>query len=387
MPKNDFKGYRKPFIQIHFNKLVVTTVIGIISLFIFIGMIVSFDSKNSLASSFVHKWSSQIDGKALIYLLGMENHYFTQLISENEVPNYSGVAFELMTSINLDDPRSLLGRELPGFSLFDSEIIIAGEGTDYTTLPIESAPPLEVLMEEREASFKSLEELDKQPETDTADPKMTTIGRKVVHILHSHSRESFLPELKDTKNPDHAFHPNVNITLVGERFGKALERYGIGVDVDKTDVEAILIDRGWSYSQSYQAGREIVQKAIEDNEDLEFFFEFHRDTLPRERTTVTINGKEYARTVFVIGRNHKNYEQNLKIASQLHELLEQQYPGLSRGIIAKGGTGTNGIFNQDLSTQSLLLEVGGIHNSLEEVFHTADVFAEVFSDYYWDEKS
>ncbi|MDY0396730.1 stage II sporulation protein P [Virgibacillus halophilus] len=32
----------------------------------------------------------------------------------------------------------------------------------------------------------------------------------------------------------------------------------------------------------------------------------------------------------------------------------------------------------------MLLEVGGIDNKLEEVYHTADALADVFSEYYWD---
>ena len=51
--------------------------------------------------------------------------------------------------------RSLLGRELPAFSLFDTEIIVAGEGTDYTNMPIESAPPLEILQAEKEAALQN----------------------------------------------------------------------------------------------------------------------------------------------------------------------------------------------------------------------------------------
>ncbi len=79
----------------------------------------------------------------------------------------SNLAFRLTTSINPDDPRSLLGRELPGFALFDGRIVVAGEGTDYTNLPIESAPPMEVLMAEREATQESLarlEQLEKEAE-------------------------------------------------------------------------------------------------------------------------------------------------------------------------------------------------------------------------------
>lgn len=47
------------------------------------------------------------------------------------------------------------------------------------------------------------------------------------------------------------------------------------------------------------------------------------------------------------------------------------------------GAGTNGKFNQDLSQNGLLLEFGGVDNTFEELERTAKVFAEIFSEYYW----
>ncbi|MDA6082953.1 stage II sporulation protein P, partial [Escherichia coli] len=63
------------------------------------------------------------------------------------------------------DIRTFLGRELPGFSIFDTGIAVAGEGTDFTNLPVESAPPLEVLLKEKELAMN-----DGQNEENTAPP-------------------------------------------------------------------------------------------------------------------------------------------------------------------------------------------------------------------------
>ncbi|UOE95636.1 stage II sporulation protein P [Alkalihalobacillus sp. LMS39] len=383
MRSNQYRGFTFSVNGTSIRKLIVLTIVGMISVFILTGIITSLDSKHGLASSTIHQWAGQIDGESLVHVLGMENSYFTQVLPEDStLPNVGSLAFELMTSINPDDPRSLLGRELPGFALFDGHIVVAGDGTNFTTMPIESAPPLEVLMEERQASLRSLEELENLQPLPAGNAEQTTGERRVVHVMHSHNRESFWPELEEGASS--AFHSEVNITLVGKRFGQALERHGIGAEVDDTDVGSVLSERGWQYGKSYDAGREIVKEATAANEHLEFFFEFHRDTQPREKTTVTINGEQYARTLFVIGKGNKNYEQNLAIAEELHDLLEEHYPGLSRGIFFPPSAGTNGVYNQDLSPQSLLLEVGGVDNNLEEAFRSADAFAEVFSQYYWN---
>ena len=356
---------------------------GILALFVFTSVLTAFEPEYSISSSSVNAWSAFVSSEALVHMIGTENPYFTQVLPESsKAPNISAIAFEMVTSINPEDPRSLLGRELPGFALFDGKIIVAGEGTNYTTMPIESAPPLEVMMAEREASQESLNRLDQESDG-SQSPEVSTNGRKVVHIVHSHNRESFLPELKET---DIAFHQTVNITLVGERLGRELEARGIGSDVDNSDIGKILSKRDWVYGQSYDASREIVKEAIKNNDDLEFFFDVHRDAQPRNITTVTINGVEYARTMFVIGENHSNSEKNEQFAAELHKMIDERYPGLSRGVITKGGTGSNGRYNQDLSKNSILIEIGGVDNTLEEAYRTAEAFAEVFSEFYWGDQ-
>ncbi|MGR5975773.1 hypothetical protein ACT7DE_15400 [Bacillus paranthracis] len=47
----------------------------------------------------------------------------------------------MATNIRFNDVRSFVGKELPGFGKYDTEIVIAGEGTNYSNLPIESSVP------------------------------------------------------------------------------------------------------------------------------------------------------------------------------------------------------------------------------------------------------
>ena len=98
-------------------------------------------------------------------------------------------------------------------------------------------------------------------------------------------------------------------------------------------------------------------------------------------------GKSYAKIAFVIGRNNPNYEKNAALANKLHQAIEKKYPGLSRGVMKQGGAGHNGVYNQDLSSNALLIEIGGVDNTFEEMYLTVDVFADVFSEFYWDAKA
>jgi len=72
------------------------------------------------------------------------------------------------------------------------------------------------------------------------------------------------------------------------------------------------------------------------------------------------------------------------LAKELHQGLEKKYPGLSRGVLAKRKTsGNNGLYNQDLSNNSILIEVGGVDNNMEELTNTVKAFSDVFSENFW----
>ncbi|MEC1640658.1 stage II sporulation protein P [Schinkia azotoformans] len=364
-------------------KPIIMVTISMMVMFVIAGMLTALKPELRISSSSINEWSKQLDTTAYIHLLGFENQYFKQAFEETErTPiSLSTLFFELATSINPNDPRSLLGRELPGFSLFDGEIIVAGQGTNYTNMPIESSPPMEVLLQEREASIESLEKLDESKNINP--PTMTTNGKKVVYIYTTHSRESYLPHLPEGTKVSEAYSHEANVMTVAEKLSKELENRGIGTQFEGTDITKLLSDKGLNYSKSYEVSRPVVKDAMANNRDLRYFIDIHRDSQPHKITTTKINGKDYARTIFIIGGEHAKYEQNLKMATDLHNLLEKEYPGLSRGVTKKQGEGTNGKFNQDLSENAILIEMGGPENSLEEVYRTVEAIAEIFSEYYW----
>lgn len=334
-----------------------------------------------LSSSSVHEVANHFSTESLVHLLSFENVYFSQTLPKDkqQLP-YSQYFFQMTTSVNLNDPRSLLGRELPGFSLYDSEIILAGEGTDFTNIPYESPPPLEVLLAEREAAQEQFQEEETPP---APAPSQTTGGKKVAYIYHTHTQESYLPALKGVTNPNFAHHPTVNVTKVGKKLGEELEKRGIGTVVDTTDFIGKLLKNNMEYYQAYDMSRKTVVEAMANNRDVQYLIDIHRDSRRRNDTTVTINGVDYARVSFIIGGENAKYKKNLQLVTKLHERLEKKYPGLSRGTFEKKGVGTNGKFNQDLSENAILIEFGGVDNTFQELYRTAAAVADVFSEYYW----
>jgi stage II sporulation protein P len=352
------------------------------AMFILVGMFTSIDPNYRVASNTVKKWTNNITEVHFLSLMMMENRIFKEALPEDQNPiDMWKVVFELGTNVRMHDVRSLLGRELPGFEMYDREILIAGEGTDYTNLTVESTPPLDIVLEEREATTPE----EKDEEKPVEEQEKTTGDKDVVYIYNTHNRESFLPYLPDADEPDDAFHHEVNITKVSDQLAKDLKRHGIGAEVEHADIGAILNEKGWNYSSdSYRASKDVIEAALTDNKDVNFVFDLHRDSIRKDLTTIEIDGKSYAKIMFVIGGDNPNYEKNYALAEKLHALLDEKYYGLSRGVEMYGGAGRNGVYNQDVSENALTIEVGGVDNTMEELYNTTEVFAEIFSEYYWD---
>ncbi|NGP43501.1 stage II sporulation protein P [Bacillaceae bacterium SIJ1] len=355
--------------------------LGFWGFFCFASILTAFQSDVRFGSRAFQQYIDPLANGGLMHVLSMENEYFRSA-APVPPPNLRSLALQSISTLQPEDHRSLLGKELPGFKAFDGEVLVAGEGTDYTSLPMESPPPLEVLLQERQAAADALKQ--DNDESSAPPPSQTTGDRDVVFVYHTHARESFLPMLPDVTEPNEAYHTEANITLVGEKLGKELEKRGIGTSVNKHDVTEAILANGETHAASYDYSKSIVQEAMAGNEDLTFFFDLHRDALRKDKTTVTINGETYARVFFVIGGKHARYEENLQLAKNINDRLEEQYPGLSRGIMTKTGPGTNGKFNQDLSPNAILIEFGGVDNTKDELFRTAEVIAEVFASTYWE---
>ena len=360
-------------------RFMLLILVAMVFVFLITGLLTSLKPEFRPSSDSVNEATGQVPGKTLYKYFGQGNGYFLASFPEEETESISSQLFQSLTNISLNDPRSLLGHELPGYALFDGDILVAGEGTNYTNMPIESAPSDEAFRKDTEA-----EEIIEEPEKDSEASPAQKTKDEVMYIYFSHTRESYLPLLKGVTDINSAFNSKVNVTLVGEKLKKSLEAKGIGTKIDKTDVNALLNKKGLTYGSSYTEARNLVQEVMATDKNIKYFIDIHRDSQRKKVTTITIDGKAYARLCFIIGGENPNYEQNLKLAKELHKKISDKYPGLSRGVFEKRGAGTNGKFNQDLSGNAMLVEVGGVDNNLDELNGSMEVLADALAEHYWD---
>ena len=133
---------------------------------------------------------------------------------------------------------------------------------------------------------------------------------------------------------------------------------------------------------NYLSNYESIPKEIkEENKDLRYFVDLHRDSVSKDISTIEINGKKYAKILFILGLENESYKKNEVVISKLNDWLDRNYKGISRGIYRKKGTGVNGVYNQDFSENCILIEIGGEANTYEEVENTIDVIAEMLNFY------
>lgn len=199
--------------------------------------------------------------------------------------------------------------------------------------------------------------------------------KPVVYIFNTHQTEGYKSNFLES------FNINNTVYLASHILKEYLNDLGIGVVVEENSIVDVLNTNGWKYGSSYKASRILLEQAYKKNPSLMFFIDLHRDSASYERTMTEIDGKKYAKVMFVVGKKYDSYEQNLKLAKLLNESLKKKDPNLSRGVLEKGGKGSNGVYNQDFNQNTILIEVGGQYNYIEEVNNTLKVIADVIYDY------
>lgn len=193
-------------------------------------------------------------------------------------------------------------------------------------------------------------------------------------FYHSHSRETW-------SGPG---TPSGTITWVGTQLKAALAERGL--EGLSSNVDYVSTVKGYRFSKSYTYSLKTVQALVKQHPTIAYFIDIHRDSQKHEYTTVSINKRSYAQLFFIVGRENPNWQKNEAFAQRLHRLLEQTHPGLSRGIWAKTKQNGNGEYNQSISPRSILVEVGGIENTVAEVQRTVHALADALVTVYNEDR-
>ena len=195
-----------------------------------------------------------------------------------------------------------------------------------------------------------------------------------IYLYNTHQTESY------SYQKINEYNINETVLLASYMLREKLKPYDLNAYVETANISEILRINNWKYKYSYNASRLLVEEFLKNNNP-KLIIDIHRDSGSYEKTTFNDNGKNYAKVMFVVGKKNPNYEHNYNVAVTLNDIIKENLPGLSRGIILKDGNNVNGIYNQDLSPQMVLIEIGGEYNTITEVNNTLDILSKVLYRY------
>ena len=165
------------------------------------------------------------------------------------------------------------------------------------------------------------------------------------------------------------YKDGTSVCEVSRLFSKNLKKLGVNTIVEDEKTSDFLVT-GLNY---YDISRNFIKEQLKKESNIDYYIDIHRDSV--SNTTVEINGKKYAKVLFVLGLDNENYKENKTVMQKMHQYLEDNYKGLSKGILEKSGKDVNGIYNQDLGSNVLLIEIGGIDNTKEEIINTTETLS------------
>lgn len=189
------------------------------------------------------------------------------------------------------------------------------------------------------------------------------VKNPTIYIYNTHQSEDYDPGTLGIYN----ITPTVY--MASSMLEKALLKKGIYSVVEESSIKNILNKNNWAYSDSYKASRLLLEDVVLKYPSLEYFIDIHRDSVTK---TAKTGDEYYANLMFVVGKNHENYEENERLVSELYKYIDENYPS----ILRKNHYRENSTFNQDFHKNTILIEVGGVKNTIDEVYNSINVFAD-----------
>ncbi len=201
-------------------------------------------------------------------------------------------------------------------------------------------------------------------------------------VYHTHTTESFLKSIAELNKKNIASRTidnKYNVVRVGEALISNLKKYNIGVLHNKT-----VHDK--DYNSSYVESLKTLTNYVNKYSSLQMTIDLHRDAVSGQKLRVVkeVNGKDVAQIMFVIGTDSKlsnpKWKENLKLAIKLQERLNEICPGLAKPIYISQNR-----YNQHLTNGSIIVEIGGDGNVIDECVRSTGYLAQAINDVVYNE--
>ena len=199
-----------------------------------------------------------------------------------------------------------------------------------------------------------------------------------VPIMHTHATEDYRLSAGLWFTPGDGARStdrSINMCAVGRVMADTLNAAGICTLHDET------LNDYPSYTGSYANSRAVVQQYLARYPSIKVVLDVHRDAIETESGSryapvCTVDGRQAAQVMIICGCDNgttvqlPGWRQNLRFAAAWERSMEGMYPGFTRPVLF-----SYRFYNQDLTTGSLLIEIGGHGNNLNEALYAGQLAA------------
>jgi stage II sporulation protein P len=268
--------------------------------------------------------------------------------------------------IDFSSPSSVMSREIPSLRLSNGAINNANTSFSLNPFVLNDQEISKVQLDNQNSSLNNtnvnIYNAKLKKTLNTAKPE--------VLIYHTHTTESYKP------GGPNSFDDTQNVVSVGDALVNELQNgYGISAINDRTVHDAT------AYTQSYSRSRVTLANYLKKYGNFKIIIDLHRDSVEdKNAETIKMNGENVAKFMMVMAKKNPHFAQNMKIANFLVTESNKLFPGFCKGIDTGYNYGT-GFFNQDMSNNAILVEVGADINTTTEADASAKYIARLIAEY------
>lgn len=207
-----------------------------------------------------------------------------------------------------------------------------------------------------------------------------------VLVYHTHTNESYLSDISDINNmsiPPRSSDERINVVRVGQELCANLEGFNIRT-IHSKKYHNVPNDRG-AYARSLATVFEYIKK----DPSISVTLDIHRDGISdsrKLRMVENVDSVNVSQIMIVVGTNktglsHDRWRENLKFALKLQKKLIEYNPNIVKPIFISKNR-----YNQHLTDCSLLIEIGGDGNLIDESIQSTKYIARALSEIYQENR-
>ncbi|MFV0395167.1 MAG: stage II sporulation protein P [Coprobacillaceae bacterium] len=197
---------------------------------------------------------------------------------------------------------------------------------------------------------------------DEETPVATPVSKdKKIHIYNTHQSEEYA---------------DYNVIEGANYLKDCLNNIGYACNVEGNNFEQYKSVNNIAYNQSYTVSKMYLEQSLASEGPYDMIIDFHRDSVAKDLSTLIHENVSYVKVMFVVGETSGKYESVNQTSEDLSARLNEKVPGISRGVYVKQSH-----YNQGISDNMVLIEVGAHENTKEEVMHTVELLSQVINEY------